>query len=152
VQLHRYLDELLSDLPSLFSPRISIMDGIVCMEGRGPTNGTARRMDVVLASRDIVALDCVSARLAGLDPDQVRHLVLAGEKGFGNTDAGAIEIDGDFDGLKVEFVPAVLDWPNRVNDYMTRYPWFVKHILLNDALFAVAKKVIGVLRKVRLAG
>lgn len=152
VLLHRYLNDLLSDLVGLLKPQIGIMDGIVCMEGRGPTNGKARNLDVILASTDVVALDAVSTRLVGIDPYGVKHLVLANQKNFGNIDSEQILIDGDFDKLKVEFEPAILDWPNRATNYMTRYKWFFKYILSNDSLFYVAKRVVNVLRKIGAAG
>jgi len=152
VLLHRYLNDLLSDLVGLLKPQIGIMDGIVCMEGRGPTNGKARNLDVILASTDVVALDAVSTRLVGIDPYGVEHLVLAEQKNFGNIGSEQILIDGDFDKLKVGFEPAILDWPNRATNYMTRYKWFFKYVLSNDSLFYVAKKVVNVLRRIGAAG
>lgn len=152
VLLHHYLDELISDLVGLLKPQIGIMDGIMCMEGCGPTNGKARNLDVILVSKDVVALDCVSSRLIGIDPYEVKHLILANQKGFGNIDAKEIVIDGHFERFKTQFEPAILDWPNRITNYMTRYPWFVKYILFNDSFFYIAKKTVNVLRKTGLAG
>jgi len=57
-------------------------------------------MDVVLASRDSVALDATAMRLIGLEPSRAQHLVLTAQQGLGRMDAPAIEVDGDFDRLK----------------------------------------------------
>jgi uncharacterized protein (DUF362 family) len=150
IWMHKYLDELLSDLVGIFKPAINIMDGIVCAEGRGPTNGIPRRMDVVLASRDPVALDATSMRLVGLDPLTSRHILLTHEKGFGNIDESSIDVDGDFDGLKVEFIPPVLDFAVSSMNFMTRYRWFVEHILFNDAIFRHTRRLVIMLRRIGL--
>jgi len=148
--MHKYLDELLSDLVGILKPRINIMDGIVGAEGRGPTNGTPRRMDVVLASRDPVALDATAMRLVGLDPYAVKHLVLSNKKGFGSINEDGIVIDGDFEKLKVQFIPAALDWAVWAMNYLTRYRFFVKYILFNTFIFRNARRVVFLLRNVGL--
>jgi uncharacterized protein (DUF362 family) len=150
IWLHKYLDELMSDLVGILKPRINIMDGIVCVEGRGPTNGIPRRLDLVLASRDPVALDVTSMRLVGLDPSTSRHIVLASEKGFGTIEEDRIVVDGDFEGERVQFIPPVLDFAVASMNYMTRYRWFVKYILFNESIFRSMKILVNFLRKVKL--
>jgi uncharacterized protein (DUF362 family) len=53
---------------------ISIIDGIVGMEGDGPVGGTAISPGVVVASADPVACDMVGCELMGFDPDDVGYL------------------------------------------------------------------------------
>jgi len=106
---HRYLDPLLATLHRVLRPKLAVMDGIIGMEGRGPTNGKPRRMDVVLASQDSVALDAAAMRLIGLEPSRARHVVLAAEQGLGCLDAERIELDGEWARHAAQFEPAVLD-------------------------------------------
>ena len=47
------------------------------MQGRGPINGYPIDLNVVLASRDPVALDATAMRLIGLEPKTSRHVVHA---------------------------------------------------------------------------
>jgi uncharacterized protein (DUF362 family) len=150
IWLHKHLDELLSDLVGILKPSINIMDAIVCAEGRGPTNGIPRRLDLLLAGTDPVALDSASMRLVGLDPLASRHITLAWQKGFGNLPEDSIAIDGDFQGLKVEFIPAVLDFAVASMNYMTRFHWFVTRILFNEAIFQKTKKLVVALRRIGL--
>ena len=96
ILMHQYLNPMLAELHAIFKPQISIMDSIIAMEGRGPTNGKPRRMDVLLASRDSVALDATAMRLTGLDPQLCRHLMLTAEKGLGRW-----EEDGDRSGWRL---------------------------------------------------
>lgn len=53
---------------------LSIIDGIVGMEGDGPVGGTAIRPGVVVASADPVACDMIGCELMGFDPDDVGYL------------------------------------------------------------------------------
>ena len=150
ILLHRYLDQLLADLVGLLKPQLSLMDGLLCTEGRGPTNGIPRRLDVLLASRDAVALDAAAMRLVGLDPQRARHLVLAAKDGHGVMDEALIELDGDWAAQRCQFLPAVKDWAIGSMDYMTRYRFFTYHILLNNRIFSPVRAAVNVLRKARI--
>jgi uncharacterized protein (DUF362 family) len=144
---HRHLDPLLATLHGLFKPALAVMDGIVAMEGRGPANGKARRLDVVLASRDSVALDATAMRLVGLEPSRARHLVLTAEANLGRMLEEAVSVDGDFDSLSAHFEPAILDTAIAALHFMSRYRWFVRHILERDTVFYPIRRVVDVLRR-----
>ncbi len=60
---------------------INICDGIVGMEGDGPSGGTPKKAGVLLMSRNPFNLDCISARIMGLD-GRVRLLSLAASRGL----------------------------------------------------------------------
>ena len=62
---------MLADLNLFLKPRLYIMDGIAAMEGNGPTSGDPVPMNVLLMSRDPVALDSVFCRLINLKPELV---------------------------------------------------------------------------------
>lgn len=62
---------MLVDLNACVKPRLYIMDGIVAMEGNGPGSGNPVPMNVILMSKDPVALDSVFARLIHLKPQMV---------------------------------------------------------------------------------
>ena len=59
---------MLTDIHRAVNPRLHIMDGIVAMEGNGPSSGDPVRMNVMLFSSDPVALDTVFCWLVDLDP------------------------------------------------------------------------------------
>jgi len=61
--------EMLLDLVRLVSPRLSIMDAVVAMEGEGPSTGTPRKTGLILASESPLALDIVAGEMIGLAPD-----------------------------------------------------------------------------------
>jgi uncharacterized protein (DUF362 family) len=150
ILLHQYLNPMLAELHAIFKPQLSIMDAIIAMEGRGPANGKPRRMDLLLASRDSVALDATGMRLAGLDPLRCQHLMLTAEKGLGQWRQEAISVDGDFARHATQFEPAILDKAIAAMDYMSRYRWFVKYMLEKNFVFYPFRAAVQVLRKVGL--
>ena len=58
-------------------PQFAIVDGIVGMEGNGPTQGTAKSAGVLLFGDDLVATDATAARLMNIEPSRVDYLTIA---------------------------------------------------------------------------
>jgi uncharacterized protein (DUF362 family) len=148
ILFHKHLDPMLVSLQALLKPKLTIMDGIIAMEGRGPTNGKPRRLDLILASQDPVAVDATAMRLTGLDPQRARHIVLAAEQRLGRMNAEEIEVDGDWEKHATKFEPAVLDKAIWAMNFMSRYRWFVKHILERDTVFYPVRALVQLMRKV----
>jgi uncharacterized protein (DUF362 family) len=146
ILLHKYLDPMLASLHAIFKPSIAVMDGIIAMEGRGPTNGKPRRLDLLMASRDSVALDATAMRLVGLDPQHCRHLLLTAQLGLGTWHEAEIEVDGDWAHHATQFEPAILDKAIAAMDYMSRYRWFVKYMLEKDFVFYPFRAMVQFLR------
>lgn len=60
------------DLYQARRPDLTVLDGIVAMEGEGPgSSGTLKSLGLVAASADALALDFVLARLMGIAPETV---------------------------------------------------------------------------------
>lgn len=147
LRFHRSLDRMLCSLQRLLRPAFILMDGIVAMEGRGPVNGTPRRLDVVLASRDAVALDATAMRLVGLDPGRARHVAIAAKQGLGRFSAAEIEVDGDWQRPARQFVPPPRDLVNGAMFFVTQYEWFVRYILANDRIYYPIRDFVQLLRR-----
>ena len=75
--------KMIADLNNLVKPRLHIMDGIMAMEGNGPRSGSPKKMNIILASKDPVALDGVFCRLIDLRPELVPTNVCGEEQGVG---------------------------------------------------------------------
>jgi uncharacterized protein (DUF362 family)/ferredoxin len=65
---------MLADLCLAAAPDFSVMDSVVAMEGPGPNNGRPKELDLILASRDPLALDWIASSLVGYDPAKVPYL------------------------------------------------------------------------------
>ncbi len=73
---------MLVDLDELVAPAVTVLDGIVAMEGDGPSSGTPRQMGCLFAARDLYAQDWTVAQAMGLEPDTVPMLKEALERGL----------------------------------------------------------------------
>ncbi len=74
---------------------LHLVDGIIGMEGEGPgPAGTPRRLDMVLAGTDAVAVDRVVAHLTGLDVAKIATIGSAAQRGLGVGKLEDIEIAG----------------------------------------------------------
>lgn len=74
--------QLLIDINTLLQPSLTIMDGVVGMEGDGPTAGTPREAGLLLASENPYAMDYVCSGLIGIHPEGLPLISLATEQGL----------------------------------------------------------------------
>lgn len=86
--------ELLADLAAVVGPRFAVLDGVVGMEGNGPNAGRPRRVGVIAASRDPVALDAVACDLIGYEPLGVPTLTASAARGLGEADPRRVTVEG----------------------------------------------------------
>jgi len=70
------------DVCACVTPRLSIADGIIGMEGRGPTGGLPKETGVLLASLNPYALDVEACRIMGIDPDTIFTVVHSVRRGL----------------------------------------------------------------------
>ena len=98
---HRLFSQMLVDLDTYFAPALSIVDGVVGMEGNGPTAGTPKAMGVLLASDSPHEADLACARIIGLTREDVPTLQEAYERGLIPADVSELEIAGDLDAFLV---------------------------------------------------
>jgi uncharacterized protein (DUF362 family) len=96
------MGDMLVDIYGLVRPRLTIMDGIVGMEGQGPLEGSARNIGVVVAGKDSVALDAVCSSIINIDPMEVPTTKSAMERGLGTGNLKDIEVLGtQIDGVRI---------------------------------------------------
>lgn len=148
IALHQYLDDLLVFIHGLLKPKLCIMDGIIGVEGRGPTNGIPKPLDIILGSRDGVALDTTAMRIAGLKPEKCQHIYNAYKAGLGKFKEEDIEVDSNVEHTWKPFIEAKLDWAVNLMNRLTKYSFFRKYILGVNWIFYPAKIVVNILRKI----
>ncbi|MEM1542498.1 MAG: DUF362 domain-containing protein [Ignisphaera sp.] len=76
---HRVLNEVIVALNKLMRFNLCIVDGNI-VSGAHP-----RKLGLVMASQDPVALDAAAAEIAGLNPKKIKYLQLAEKEGLGKT-------------------------------------------------------------------
>jgi uncharacterized protein (DUF362 family) len=84
-----------TDLGSTLKPSLTVIDGTFGQQGLGPIFGETVEMDLILASKDIVACDAVASLIMGYKVDEVPITVAAADRGLGVKDAAAIEVKGE---------------------------------------------------------
>ena len=94
---------MLVEIYGSISPGLTIMDGIIGMEGNGPGSGTPKPIGLMLASTDAVALDRTVCEIIGGDTEKLFILAAAKELGYGNTDLNNIKVTGEsIENVKVD--------------------------------------------------
>ena len=63
--------QMLVDLCEHIRPVVSLIDAVEAMEGDGPSGGTMRKMNCLIASSSAYAADVVGTRLMGLKPESI---------------------------------------------------------------------------------
>ena len=66
--------KILIDIYQNIKPGLTIMDGVISMEGNGPTSGDKKNTKIILASPSAVALDIAAAKIIGLQPHQIHAI------------------------------------------------------------------------------
>jgi uncharacterized protein (DUF362 family) len=87
------MHKVVADITTAIKPHLTVVDGFVAMEGRGPVGGRPVQMETIVAGRDIVAVDATTSRLMGIDPHGIGHIMMAHERGLGEVDS--VEVIGE---------------------------------------------------------
>ncbi len=87
--------KMLVDIYEEARPALTIVDGIIAMEGDGPaTRGKLRNLGLLFAGSDCVAIDSILALIMGLDPCDISTTKEAAKRGLGVADINSIQILG----------------------------------------------------------
>ncbi|MEW6075466.1 MAG: DUF362 domain-containing protein [Candidatus Omnitrophota bacterium] len=79
---HRSLFRNILNLNKFVKPHLHIVDGLIAMEGTGPSSGTPVKAGLVLIGTDPYLLDLACAKIAGFEYKEVPYLMLAKEQGL----------------------------------------------------------------------
>ncbi|MBI1910490.1 MAG: DUF362 domain-containing protein [Deltaproteobacteria bacterium] len=118
-----YFAGMLIDLYLYLNPRLTIMDGIVGMEGNGPGNGDPRHLGIILGSSDAIALDAVITELLGSKPHDLPILKAAAEWGIKSAKASNVTVAGEpIENVRV----AGFKFPPLSSaNFAARFPYFI---------------------------
>jgi len=90
---HRDLDEILVELLKIFKPSLTVVDATAAYMGTYPDYKPVN-LGLIVAGRDVVAVDTVCCKIMGMSPAKVRHLILASRAKKGTMDINEIEVLG----------------------------------------------------------
>jgi uncharacterized protein (DUF362 family)/NAD-dependent dihydropyrimidine dehydrogenase PreA subunit len=89
--------QIICDIHKGTAIRLHIMDGILAMQGEGPTAGTPYPAGKILVSTDPLALDAVAAKMVGMSVAEVPILETAQRRNLGEGNLKNICLMGDYD-------------------------------------------------------
>lgn len=84
--VHRYIDTALADINAVLRSHLTVIDATRILTANGPQGGNPRDvkiLNMVIASRDIVAADAYATTLFDLRPEQISTTVAAYRRGLG---------------------------------------------------------------------
>ncbi len=94
-QNRNVLADFMIDINRTAHPALAIMDGVIGMEGPGPSGGTPRKIGAIVVGEDLTAVDTVCFSMIGLKLEEVPVSMAAVRGGFGEADLSKIEIVGE---------------------------------------------------------
>ena len=112
---HEAFSNMLVDICEYIKLRLCVADGIMAMEGNGPSGGTPRFMGTLLASPNPHALDLAAAHLIGLTLDEVPTLHAACERGLVPDSVDKLTVHGELERFVIpdfKLIPkhGIQDW------------------------------------------
>ncbi len=119
--MHRgNLERFLALLCKAVKPKLTIVDGLIGIEGLGPGAwGKPTKPGLLIAGIDPVAVDSVAATIMGHDPKEIEHIKIAWELRVGEMELNKIEIRGvPLEEAKHPFKPAPLGYKNIINRFV----------------------------------
>ena len=116
------LFDALPDLLATIKPQLAVVDAILCQEGVGPMFGRPVEMDLIVAGKDLVAVDTICGLIIGYEPNEVLVTVNAADRGLGIMDPAQIEVMGErLDTVKRRFMRSYEDEQVKVEGFSLVY-------------------------------
>lgn len=94
-KIHEVLVDLLQIQKEIHKGIFAVTDATICGNGPGPRTMTWHEKNYILASKDQVAIDAVSAKMMGFEPLSIPFIKIAHDKGLGCGDLKQIDIKGE---------------------------------------------------------
>jgi len=144
---HPFMNEVLADLNEFYRPSLCIIDGIVGMEGFGPSDGDKKEVGVIIYGKNPVSVDSIAAKVMGFNPEKIPNLKYANKVGIGAI--RDVEIIGDVDVVKkFRFIPFYSYWAYRASFLISKVGYRINNLLDGFSKF-VSQMGVGfiVLRK-----
>ncbi len=106
------LEQKLVDINKAMAPNLVVMDAFLAMEGFGPTFGEMKRMDLALASDNVVSVDSVASQIMGCEPLAIGTTRLGAEQKLG--DANPIVLGLQVKDVASKFKPGTFEIPDKI--------------------------------------
>jgi uncharacterized protein (DUF362 family)/Pyruvate/2-oxoacid:ferredoxin oxidoreductase delta subunit len=126
---HLSLGRNIVHLNQYVRPHLHIVDGLIAMEGNGPSDGLPVRMDTIIAGTDPYFVDMVCAEMVGMPYQEVTYLNVAEELGLITVDHKEALRNLDLTQFKRNLLRPDVPLPARVvcNPHLQKYFQMLRH-------------------------
>ena len=139
-----HFGEMLNDLCEYIKPTVSFIDGVMAMQGNGPTGGEPRFLGVTLAGKNPHAVDRAICEIIKMDPLYPSTLSAAIHRGLVPENLTEINLLGD--PIKSFMVDGFKKPDSKSPDFIAKMPKFARPFvskLVTPKPVIKAKKCIG---------
>ncbi|MGZ7108337.1 MAG: DUF362 domain-containing protein [Methanobacterium sp.] len=116
---------LVVDIYALTKPNLNIVDGIIGMDGSGPSAGNPIELGMILTSTDGVAIDSYICHALGKNPLEIPTNEIAYHRGLGEANIDEIEVFGYEPRVRNDF-----KWPPYMASTVNIIPGFIARGLM----------------------
>jgi len=126
---HRNLAANIVHLNKYLRPHLHIVDGLIAMEGNGPSDGIPVRMDTIIAGTDPYFLDMVCTELVGMHFREIPYLKFAEQLGLITAEHREAIRNLDLTDFKRDLLKPHVPLLLRIacNPYMQKYFQMLRH-------------------------
>jgi len=101
---HKSLARNILNINKVIKPDIHIVDGVISMEGLGPTRGTPVRTGVIITGTDPYLIDLICAKIATFDYKKIGVLKAAADSGLITPEHRKFADEFDLSGISKKFI------------------------------------------------
>ena len=94
---HPFLHKSIVAVNKIYKPKISVIDATYGLSGNGPINGTPIKLNKIIISNNVPALDIITCSFMGIPFEKVEHLKIAKKELISNFDLNSASIFGDLE-------------------------------------------------------
>jgi uncharacterized protein (DUF362 family) len=145
IYLHPYLPEVFYRLYTVLKPQLTVMDARIAIEGNGPTKGRQVKMNLILSSNDVLAIDVTAAKIMQLDWEETYLGYIAKKVGFKEN---AIIVQGlQVNEVTRRFEPPRIDLPVKAQMEIYQHEYLTKLLFCSLDVVRLFQKVTMAYRR-----
>lgn len=129
--------DMLLDLNNIIKPTLNIMDGIVGMEGNGPSGGEPRNFNKIIVGEDAIAVDAIACDFLGIR--KVPIVTVAKKRKLIGSKLENIDVIGSYQKLtnvkypEIGFISSVRGLFTLARKYIAKYPIVIPEVCISCA-------------------
>jgi uncharacterized protein (DUF362 family) len=140
VKYQKYLPQVVGDFNAFRPADLTIVDGIVGMEGDGPIAGIPKKLDIVMGGNNLVATDAAMCAIMDFNPLDSGLIKNVYERGIGPVELNKIDFSGvPWKDVKNPYIGPPQDLISKSERWVRKHPKLANFIY-RSWFFKIAKR------------